>query len=85
MVARLVEYADCVTGPVVEGKTVTETEEPGEAEPDDPKSELLVEADETPEDEDVSNKVCNPGLEVAEVVFGKLEELEKPKSPNEEV
>lgn len=84
MDARLVEDADWVTGPVVEGETVTETEDPGEAEPDDPKGESIVVADETLEVEDMSDEVCDPRLEVAEVVFGKLEALDKPKSPNEE-
>lgn len=46
-VVRLVAYADWVTGPVVEGDTVTETEDPGEAKPEDPEGEFMALTDET--------------------------------------
>lgn len=85
VVARVVEYADGVTGPVVEGESVKETEDPGEAYPDDLKSELLVISDETLEAEGVVDKVFEFRLVIAEVVTGKWEELEKPRSPTEEV
>lgn len=71
MVARLVEYADGVPGPVVEGDATTETEDPGEAEPGDSKSELIVVGDETLGIGIVSDNVCEFGLAIAEVVTGK--------------
>lgn len=85
VLARLVEYADWVTGPVVEGESATETEDPGEAYPDDLESELLVISDETLEVEDASFEVFEFRLVITEVVLGKWNELEKPRSPTEEV
>ena len=84
-VVRLVEYADWVTGPVVEGESVTETEDPGEAYPDDLESEFLVISDETLEVEDVSDEVIEFRLVIAEVVIGERDELETLRWPTKEV
>lgn len=81
--AGFVETADWVPRPVVEGKVPAETGDPGEAEPEGPKSELIITGDDTPKVEAVSDEDSGFGLAIPEVAIDKGETPEGPKEPKE--
>ncbi len=81
-VARLCEDTDWVPG-LVDGDIPAEAEDPGEAELDDPNSELTNTGEEEPKVEAVGDEVCELKLSPTEVVINKGNEPEEPDKPAE--
>ena len=81
-VARLFEDTDWVPG-LVDGDIPAEAEDPGEAEFDDPESELINAGVEEPKLEAVGDEICELKLSPTEVVTNKGEKPEELEEPVE--